>query len=623
MTVKKGSLSWNNVNVPLSQWILDGVEAQGFTEMTPVQAAAISLFTGNKDVIIDAVTGSGKTLAFVIPILQRLCNSDIARGNIFSIVVAPTRELAIQIKSVFETFLKYFPEDEDYIKQNNLPSFVTTQLLVGSLTSLQEDLQTFQDEKPQILIGTPGKILQFLSNPQIIKRTKEFNCMVLDEADRLLDISFETTIREIVRKLPRQKRMGLFSATIASAGDMVFKLGMSNPVKISVRNSSLMNAAPRSLTINHLVLKTEDKIKALFSILKTANFKKAIVYFPTCISVTYFYSMFSYLLTNSKDKDLKFFSIHGKLQLKARVKTLEYFSNNDKTSKSILMATDVAARGLDIPDVDLVIQMDPPTDPDVFLHRCGRTGRANRIGKAIVFLSDNKREEDYIEFMRVKKVDMEQYNNDDIDFNKLDFNMNLLFGFKKPIEMLLEKWILEDRARYDLCVRSYVGFIRYYSKHSALSIFRLQSLDYIGLAKEFGLFRLPKMPELKYVENMPDNGWLTKEINMDEYKYINPQKEQARLEELKNSEAKEKAKLRKLEKKQKNDAWSNRTQAKENKNIRQEKNKRKHIAIGALKEDISSEEDVDEDWKDIIRNKKKIKKNKNNKSGVIGTFDDL
>ncbi|GMM35454.1 putative ATP-dependent RNA helicase [Saccharomycopsis crataegensis] len=632
MSQKKGNLLWSKVNCDLSPWILDAVAAEGFENMTPVQASTIPLFSGNKDVVVEAVTGSGKTISFVIPILQRLCRAtDFKRGHVFAMVIAPTRELAIQINNVFESILKYYPEDEEIQKQMGIPKDIKTQQIVGSLTSFQEDMQTFMEEKPQILVGTPGKLAEFISSSAIIKKTKDFDCLVLDEADRLLDISFEATIREIVRKLPRQKRIGLFSATISSAGDMIFKIGMANPVKIAVKSSNTMNAAPKTLSINYLVVKPDDKIKMLFNLLSSLDFKKTIIYFPTCVSVNYFYAMFCHLLHQASEKtqsELKFFSIHGKLQLKARVKTLENFAANAKTDKSILMATDVAARGIDIPDVDLVIQMDPPTDPDVFLHRCGRTGRANKVGKAIVLLNEG-REEDYLEFMRVKKVDMGNFSDmhPEVDLSKLDLNLSMAYGFKNRLDKIVERWILEDRSRYDLSVRSYVGFVRYYSKHSALSIFRLETFDYIGMAKAYGLIRLPRMPETKYIDDAKleefKDGWLIKkQINLDEFKYLNEQKEAARLEELKNTTKKEQEKLKRKEMKKLNEAWSNKTNARESRDTRREKMKRKREAIekeiAAQKGSDDSDEDIQEDWKDIVRSKKKKKQ-----GAVMGNFDGL
>lgn len=597
------SLKWKQCE--LADWIHAAIEAQGFENMTPVQAATIPLFTGNKDVVVEAVTGSGKTVSFVVPVLQRFVKAEAVKG-VFAIVLAPTRELAMQIVKVFEEFLQYAP-----------PGHVrpVVQQLVGSLTSIQEDMQIFKETRADILVGTPGKVLEFLG--KIPGQVRMVDCLVLDEADRLLDVSFEMTVREIVNRLPRQKRIGLFSATVSSAGDMIFKIGMANPVKVTVKGkSSEMNAVPKSLTISYKTLASEYAIEAVFHVLANAVYRKAIVYFPTCVGVTYFYAMFNQLLQQAGDRHgIKMYSIHGKLQLKPRIKTLESFGTS-AADRAVLLATDVAARGIDIPDVDLVVQLSPSTDPDVFLHRCGRTGRANKVGRAIVFLGEG-REEDYVDLMRVKKVDLVEENT--IDFQNLPAAVEQEYQWTKPLKQLVHQWVTGDRANNDLGIRSYVGFIKYYSKHTAQSIFRLENLDYVGLARAYGLLRLPKMPEItRYVKEFGNDGWLGDRIDMKTYKYRNGQKEQARLEQLGLEDSKRKEYERKSQNKKINEAWSGKLGVKETRQVRREKNEKKRHAIEKkLMEESSDEEQVQEDWKDAVRQKKK------QKVSSIGKFDGL
>ncbi|GMG41177.1 unnamed protein product [Ambrosiozyma monospora] len=369
-----------------------------------------------------------------------------------------------------------------------------------------------------------------------------------------------------------------------------------------------------------MVVQQQSKFKLLLDIMINYRFKKVIVYFPTCTSVTHFYSMFNYLLSKSDrlEKDeLKVFSLHGKLNAKPRLKTLENFSTST-SSKCVLFTTDVAARGLDIPDVDLVLQLDPPTDPDMFPHRCGRTGRANKVGRAITFLSEG-REEDFVDFMEVR----------DISLKQLDAPV-LKDEFSKWYDVTTREWILQDRTRYDQSIRSYVAFVRYYSKHSAGSIFRLQSLDYKALCEMYCLTRIPKMPENKYIEDFPKDGWLNFSIDFDKYAYKDKKKEEARLHELKTEERKreriEKSKKKK-ELAKKNSAWSSKTEHKDVKTERREKLKRRRDAVEAkIKEaqeqdddDDSSSSEAEVDWKDLVRaNKKKKSSPESN-----GFFDDL
>lgn len=581
--------------------------------MTPVQASTIPLFSGNKDVVVESVTGSGKTLAFAIPVLQHVSNrlygavgsSDqpepLKKGHMVSVIVSPTRELASQIQKVLESILEYLPE--------HLPK-IKTQLVLGSLNSIREDLEMFLAERNHIIIATPGRLLDLLRSQKV--HTLSVEVAVLDEADKLLDMSFETDVISILKQLPKQRRTGLFSATLSAAGDKIFRTGMQNPVRIAVKSKSAGNAAPKSLTIQYMLVEPAKKLTTMLKIANDYRFKKCIVYFPTCSSIKHFFNLFSVLKLDA-NYPIKFHSLHGQLTTNARLRTLTNFSEGDaNTSKHILMTTDVGARGIDIPDVDLVIQLDPPTDPEMFLHRCGRTGRANKVGRALVMLSKNSREEDYVDLMEVKGLQMSEMEAPEVS------------EFHQDFQKKAEKYMLADRARHEIAVKSYVAFIRFYQKHVASSIFRMQSLDYLGVARMYALLRLPKMPETKFIPNelMPDNGWLTSAISdMDKYAYADAAREKARLETMEEERQKKinDARARKILKK-KNESWSLKTDTKETKAVRREKNKRKREAIEQqIMEESSDDEGAQEDWKDLVRQNKKPK----NTSQMQGSFADL
>lgn len=581
--------------------------------MTPVQASTIPLFSGNKDVVVESVTGSGKTLAFAIPVLQHISNrmhgtvdSDekpeaIKKGHMLAVVISPTRELANQIQAVFDSILQYLPED--------LPQ-IRTQLVVGSLATIREDLNTFLTSRNHIIIATPGRLLDLLASQKVF--TSSVEVAVLDEADKLLDMSFEADVVSILKQLPKQRRTGLFSATLSAAGDRIFRTGMINPVKIAVKSKSSAAAAPTSLTIQYMLTEPEKKLTSFIKLVNDYRFKKCIVYFPTCNSVKHFYNMFE-ILDKDSERPIKFYSLHGQLTTNSRLKTLLSFTDGDSSAKKhVLMTTDVAARGIDIPDVDLVVQLDPPTDPDVFLHRCGRTGRANKVGRAIVMLNKESREEDYIDFMEVKGVAMSEMEAPDVG------------EFHKIFQEKVKNYMLADRARHEAGVKSYVAFVKYYTKHLASSIFRMQTLDYLGIAKMYGLLRLPKMPETRHISNekMPEDGWLIPEaLDMDKYAYADKAKEESRLQNMEAEKQKKikDAKARKLFKKQ-NESWSSKLETKEGKAVRREKNKRKREAIEKqLMEEPSDDESTQVDWKDMVRQNKKSKVS----SGMQGSFDDL
>lgn len=599
------TLSWDDLDYPVQPWIKTAIDVMGFDVMTPVQASTVPMFARNKDVVVESVTGSGKTVAFVIPILEKIIaeeanTSNFKKGHFHSLIVTPTRELSNQIQSVIRAFLEHYPDNEHPIK---------SQLLVGTnQSSVRDDLADFLQNRPRILVGTPGRVLDFLQMPAV--QTKSCNVLVLDEADRLLDLSFFGEVEKILKILPKQRRTGLFSATIGSAGSQIFKTGLRNPVKITVSSTT---KAPTSLGLFYTVVKPETKVQQLLSITNNYKFKKCIVYFPTCISVTYFYSFIQYLQKDQKllNEDVEFFSLHGKLQTSSRQKTLDAFG--EILGKAVLLTTDVAARGIDIPEVDLVVQLDPPSDTNMFLHRCGRAGRANREGRAITFLNEG-REEDYIPFLEVKNVELGQM---PLKITGLPSNEQFYEIFKN--------WVLQDRARYDLSVRSYVAFIKNYMKHSASSIFRLQSLDYVGLAKMYGLFRLPRMPEINnYLQdNNVKDGWIIDQpIDMDKLAYMDKNREKKRLESLKNSNHINEKKRQRAEAKERNTPWSNKLQSKKDRLERRVKLALKKEEIEKqIEEGSDSDEDVQEDWKETIMQNKRKKKNQS--SEVTGSFDDL
>ncbi|KAH3676372.1 hypothetical protein WICMUC_002003 [Wickerhamomyces mucosus] len=573
------SLDWSDLQV--SKWLKDAISSMGFEKMTTVQASAIPIFLQNKDVIVEAVTGSGKTLSFVIPILEKMNKIQHQKGHVNAIVLAPTRELSMQIEKVFQKVLDYNPNENS----------IRTQLILGGVKSIEEDLEAFKRLNPHIIISTPGRLHELIKAKKI--KTNDLEILILDEADRLLDLGFSKEMDFILGSLPKQKRTGLFSATISTAFETLHKTGIRNPIKIKV---NAKNNKPKSLQMYYQVVKPEHKLNLMFHILNTYHFQKAMVYFPTCASVDYYYQFFK----TFKEYDLKFFSLHGKLKTPARLKTLKNFDET-KSGKSILMTTDVAARGIDIDDVDLIIQLDPPTDPDSFLHRCGRTGRAGRFGEAITFLNEG-REEDYINFLEVKDVEINELN---LSFDETDIG--------------LRKFNLADRARHDKAVRTFVSFIRYYSKHSINSIFRVKDIDFISLGKFYGLTRMPSMPEIKQLSNkIPE--FIDDSINWDNFKYLNEEKEKSRLDEL----AKEKLKVERKEqrkKKEENSAWSKKVMKKQ---VRNEKNINKRDLDLVMKDDNDKDNQERElDWKDLITQEKKKRKGNVNNQDVIGTFDDL
>ncbi|GAA5932305.1 ATP-dependent RNA helicase SPB4 [Sporobolomyces koalae] len=562
--------AWSKINPPLTPWISDVIRDLGFEQMTPVQASTIPLFMQHKDVVVEAVTGSGKTLAFVIPVLEKLLRRDKAFGKreIGAIIISPTRELAVQIHSVFSHFINAQPtaaesEDPSTSAASELPgrTIAPPLLLIGG-NSLQADKQAFFETGADILIGTPGRLEEFLlgsssvamgkkgkgggarkENGVGVGDTRGLEMLVMDEADRLLDLGFTPTLTRLLDHLPKQRRTGLFSATMSDALSQLVRVGLRNPVRIVVKveakNQKGKGKAdegdrkiPTLLQNGYVICSAAERMAMLVRILKQEAFatseddvpgaRKFIVYFATCACVDYFFKVLS-ALPELTSAGFSLHSLHGQQSPNRRSATYTSFTQLPSTTPGILLCTDVAARGLDLPDVDVVIQVDPPVDPRVFGHRVGRTARAGRSGKAVVLLNKG-REEGYVEFLNVRKIPLQRMHYDTSSTSLEEESQAMLQSLRKAV--------LTDRDLHDRGLKAFVSSIRSYSKHEASYLFRLQDLDLVGLAQSFGLLKMPKMPELKGKEKDVKERWNDAEIDWDAYAYADKTREKQRKTEL-------------------------------------------------------------------------------------------
>ncbi|CBF83255.1 hypothetical protein AN3176.2 [Aspergillus nidulans FGSC A4] len=550
------SRAWDAVNPPLSEWVLDAVSSMGFTRMTPVQASAIPLFMAHKDVVVEAVTGSGKTLSFLIPVVEKLLRLEepIKKHHVGAIIVSPTRELASQIYNVLTSLLAFHPasaavintsETEDVPRPKHSSSVlrVVPQLLLGGSTSPAEDLSTFLKRSPNLLVATPGRLLELLSSPHVYCPQSSFEMLVLDEADRLLDLGFKETLQNILRRLPKQRRTGLFSASVSEAVDQIVRVGLRNPVKVVVKVKGASGVddkrTPASLQMTYLTQPPTGKFPALKHILNSVQPtpSKSIFFVSTCSGVDYLSVILPLILGN----DFQLIPLHGKHPANVRQKNFNRFVNAH--NPAILLTTDVASRGLDIPSVDLVVQIDPPSDPKTFIHRCGRAGRAGRRGLSVVLLHPG-REEDYVSFLEVRKTPVAPF----------PHPITVSDAEAAAATETARKVVKADRAIHDRGQKAFVSWLRSYSKHQASSIFRVADLDWEGLGKAWGLLKLPKMPELK---NFKGDKTLGVQMDWDTYAYKDKQREKRRLELL--QEMAESGQQQTTNKKRPNEtvAWSN------------------------------------------------------------------
>lgn len=564
------------------------------------------------------MTGSGKTLAFLIPVVEKLLRLEepIKKHHIGAIIVSPTRELATQIHSVLLSLLAFHEPSADALKpleegEKRRPSSSLTvlpQLLLGGTTTPAQDLSRFLKNSPNLLISTPGRLLELLSSPHVHCPQSSFEVLVLDEADRLLDLGFKDDLQKILGRLPKQRRTGLFSASVSEAVGEIVRVGLRNPVKIAVK---VKNAAgddkrtPASLQMSYLLTPSSHKFPALLSLLSQLDPtpQKSIIYLSTCAAVDYFQHILSALLPDQ----FSLITLHGKHPPNVRQKNFSKYLTT--ITPTILLTTDVAARGLDIPQVDLVIQIDPPSDPKVFLHRCGRAGRAGRKGLSVIFLQPG-REEDYIPFLEVRKTPITLLKKPNVVTTDED---------AKVVTAKMRKEVLDDRALYDKGQRAFVSWVQAYSKHQASSIFRVADLDWSELGNAWGLVRLPKMPELKKWEG---DKTLGVKLDMAEYAYKDKIREKARrvaMEEEKNK-VKTGPSEEVLKKRKEREAWSHKHEQQDVKEARREKKKRKREAERLEK--MTDEERVKEqELQDLIEQVKR-KKVKDDADEEFQGFDD-
>ena len=270
-----------------------------------------------------------------------------------------------------------------------------------------------------------------------------------------------------------------------------------------------------SLQMSYILTPPTHKIPALGQLLTSLDPtpQKTILYVSTCAAVDYLQNLLPTILPDSAQLRFSVVTLHGKYPPAIRHKNFLRFAN--ATAPTILLTTDVAARGLDIPQVDLVVQIDPPSDPKVFLHRCGRAGRAGRKGLSVIFLQPG-REEDYVPFLEVRKTPVTLLTHPKISVSDEDATMAVA---------AMRKVVLADRALHDKGQRAFVSWVKAYSKHHASSIFRVTDLSWGELGIAWSLLRLPRMPELKRWDGDRSLGL---HMDFNAYEYRNKQREQLR-----------------------------------------------------------------------------------------------
>lgn len=367
----------------LSEKTMKAIDEMKFETMTEIQQRGIPPLLAGRDVLGAAKTGSGKTLAFLIPAVEMLYSLKFKpRNGTGVIVVSPTRELALQIFGVARELMQFHSQ--------------TFGICIGGANRRAEAEKLAKGVN--ILIATPGRLLDHLQNtPGFI--FKNCKALVIDEADRILEVGFEDEMRQIVRILPKEDRQTmLFSATQTTKVEDLARISLRpGPLYINVDHRK-EHSTVAGLDQGFVICEPDKRFLLLFSFLKRNLKKKVIVFFSSCNCVKYHAELLNYI-------DLPVLELHGKQKQQKRTNTFFEFCN---AKQGTLICTDVAARGLDIPDVDWILQFDPPDDPRDYIHRVGRTARGNGAkGRSLMFLQPN--EVGFLSYLKEARVPIVEY----------------------------------------------------------------------------------------------------------------------------------------------------------------------------------------------------------------------
>jgi len=351
----------------LIQPLLEALHTQNYSTPTPIQMQSIPHLLDGKDIFGCAQTGTGKTAAFALPILQHLANTASDSKGIQALVLAPTRELALQIEKSFS----------NYGKLLNIPHTV----VFGGVSQHHQTIALQKGVK--VLVATPGRLLDLMQQGFI--RLGQVKYFVLDEADRMLDMGFINDIRKIIAKLPQNRQTIFFSATVSPEIMSLANTLLKNPVKVSVTP-----VATPAETVHQSIfyVQKEDKRSLLKHVIKSQEIEHALVFTRTKRGA-------DRVAKELNKNGIKAESIHGDKSQNARVRALNGFKER---KINILVATDIAARGIDVDKLSHVINYEIPEQAETYVHRIGRTGRAGANGIALSFCAND--EMDYLKDIR-------------------------------------------------------------------------------------------------------------------------------------------------------------------------------------------------------------------------------
>ena len=357
----------------LKEEILHALNDLQFLDATEIQTNAIPHMIAKKDIIGIAQTGTGKTFAYSIPLLTNIKKEDVTQG----LILCPTRELAIQVSEEIKKLIKYM-------------KYVRLATIYGG-ASYDKQIKELKS-KPQIVIGTPGRIIDHLERKTL--HIDNISCLVLDEADEMLNMGFKEDLERILKEIPETRQTALFSATMPDFIKHIASNYLNNPIRIEIKKKTL---TVDRITQDLYYLKRESKEDLLIRLLDLYNFSSVMVFANTKSKV-------DDLVTHLKKSGFKAEALHGDLKQQSRDKVMQNFKSK---VCNILVCTDVAARGIDVEDLEAIINYDLPFEQELYVHRIGRTGRAGKSGLSISFASySEERKVSFIERYTKSKMNV-------------------------------------------------------------------------------------------------------------------------------------------------------------------------------------------------------------------------
>ncbi|XP_061295640.1 ATP-dependent RNA helicase DDX18 [Bos javanicus] len=451
--------SFDSLTNLVNENTLKAIKEMGFTNMTEIQHKSIRPLLEGRDLLAAAKTGSGKTLAFLIPAVELIVKLKfMPRNGTGVLILSPTRELAMQTFGVLKELMTHHVHTYGLIMGGSNRSAEAQKLANGI----------------NIIVATPGRLLDHMQNTPGFMY-KNLQCLVIDEADRILDVGFEEELKQIIKLLPTRRQTMLFSATQTRKVEDLARISLKKePLYVGVDDDKA-NATVDGLEQGYVVCPSEKRFLLLFTFLKKNRKKKLMVFFSSCKSVKYHYELLNYI-------DLPVLAIHGRQKQNKRTTTFFQFCNADS---GILLCTDVAARGLDIPEVDWIVQYDPPDDPKEYIHRVGRTARGlNGRGHALLILRPE--ELGFLRYLKQSKVPLSEF----------EFSWSKISDIQSQLEKLIEKnYFLHKSAQ-----EAYKSYIRAYDSHSLKQIFNVNNLNLPHVALSFG-FKVPPFVDLNVNTN--------------------------------------------------------------------------------------------------------------------------